>query len=397
MNRGAWHQFGDRSQRLALEQLQNGSGVGVIISPRDLSREKAITYSQHYLAENAQVLLDHQFYIPTYSNKKLESYPISSQRTSISALNAITDHDLAVFAASLEADNRQLGTTAVIAPAVVYEAGRSDIDGLNTKLFRTSKSIGDAIGIPTYATVFLGRSITASENLISRALSSATALNADGWYFGFEFEPERIPSNSDSIERFLNAGLTLACTGNPILHAYAGPLSVLSFCFGATGAAVGHSQNLWHFHRDRWQPDSGQGGGGDAPPRFFSRSLWGTIVYPDETRRLPQGLRLRILTQSAFSQQTATNLQWSRWDANKHFVYIISSEISRIVAGCVTPRESIAYVQSLLQNSINLYGEIERTGLTLMDKAFSYQANWLSAINQFLVNKSDDFDFLELL
>ena len=36
MRRGAWHQFGDRSQRLVLEQLQGGVGVGAIIAPATL-------------------------------------------------------------------------------------------------------------------------------------------------------------------------------------------------------------------------------------------------------------------------------------------------------------------------------------------------------------------------
>ena len=41
MNRGAWHQCGDRSQRLVIEQLEAGRGVGVILSPRDLTRDRA--------------------------------------------------------------------------------------------------------------------------------------------------------------------------------------------------------------------------------------------------------------------------------------------------------------------------------------------------------------------
>ena len=77
-------------------------------------------------------------------------------------------------------------------------------------------------------------------------------------------------------------------------------MGLLSFGFGSTGAAVGHSQNLWKFSRDRWEPPVEQGGGGNAPPRFFSSALWGTIVYPDETALLSNELRAQILTPSQF-------------------------------------------------------------------------------------------------
>ncbi len=82
-----------------------------------------------------------------------------------------------------------------------------------------------------------------SESTLYSLLSYATALNSDGWYFGYEFNQNRIPSNYEDILRFGSALLTLACTGKPVLHSFAGPLALLSLDFGATGEAIGHSQN----------------------------------------------------------------------------------------------------------------------------------------------------------
>jgi hypothetical protein len=48
MRRGVWHQCGDRSQKLAAEQLQRGVGVGVVISPRDLAYNGAMDYAKQY-------------------------------------------------------------------------------------------------------------------------------------------------------------------------------------------------------------------------------------------------------------------------------------------------------------------------------------------------------------
>ena len=48
----------------------------------------------------------------------------------------------------------------LIAPAIPYEAARPDITQLNARLFLAAKAAGDALSIPTYATVVLGSSVT---------------------------------------------------------------------------------------------------------------------------------------------------------------------------------------------------------------------------------------------
>jgi hypothetical protein len=180
------------------------------------------------------------------------------------------------------------------------------------------------------------------------------------------------------------------------LHAFAGPKALLSFGFGATGAAIGHAQNVWHFTRGRWGPPSSQGGGGDAPPRFFSTSLWGTIIYRDETIRLSPSLRNRVLIHSPFSTQVGTNLDWSRWSANKHFVYMICSAVTNISANN-DPRTNAKRAIALLRNARRLHSEISGHSLHLGDNTNAYQNNWRLAMDELLNKRSNDFDYLELL
>ena len=396
MQRGVWHQCGDRSQKLVEEQLQQGSGVGVVLSPRDLSRDNAIAYSESYRKAGAEVLIDHQFYVPDFTNPRFGSYPISNFRQSVSALNKISDQDLISFQNELRADHAVLNASAVIAPAVVYEAGRTDILQLNSRLFGAAKEVAAELQIPIYATVVLGKSVTSSDQTMQSMLSQATALNSDGWYFGFEFEDERIPSTRETVRRCCVAGLTLACTGKPVLHAYAGPMGLLSFGFGATGVGIGHSQNLWKFTRDRWAPASGQGGGGDAPPRYFSKALWGTIVYPDETSQLPVALRNQILSPSPFSTPVAASLTWNRWDAGKHLVYILSQQISSM-ANEANPQKNANAAIELLDNALTIHTAIQQNTVFLTDKTNIYQANWKLALEDLLKDNKTDYEFLELM
>ena len=396
MKRGVWHQCGDKSQKLVKEQLENGAGVGVIISPRDLSQQKSMDYSSEYAALGAEILLDPQFHVPTFSNEKLESYELSEFRKSVSALNRITDTELTKLSLRLQALGVALGCTGLIAPAVVYEAGRDDIIALNARLFNAAKSVGDILGIPTLGTVILGRSIGSADGIVATSLSAITGLNADGWYYGFEFEDERIPSSREDVIRYLSAGLTLACTGKPVLHAYAGPMGLLSFGVGACAVGIGHSQNLWKFTRERWETPKGQGGGGDAPARFFSSSLWGTIIYPDETTRLSNTIRSAVLTHSPFSSPVASSLSWSKWDANKHLVSILCGSLTTI-ASHTDPIQCADQAAIMLTAAIALHGQIAGIGITLADNTNRYQQNWKEALSAVLSTRQSDFEYLALL
>jgi hypothetical protein len=396
MFRGTWHQCGDKSQKLVEEQLQNGNGGGVIISPRDLSRENALEYTENYRDLGAEVLLDHQFHVPGFSNDNIDSYPISAARSGISSLHRMTDAELDNFSQHLDADHRDLNASAVVAPAVIYEAGRADILQLNARLFSAAKRVGDNLGIPTFATVVLGRSVTASEQTIAPILSAATALDSSGWYFAFEFEDERLPSSREAVRRCLGVGLTLACTGRPVLHAYAGPPGLLSFGFGATGVGIGHAQNTWKFDRDRWQIAVGQGGGGNAPARFFSTALWGTIIYPDETVYLSASVRQQVLTLSPFSAPVGQNQAWDRWAANKHLVYSLGTTFQQLAAH-PSPRASANDAITRLQNAVALHTTIQGSGIFLGDNTDSYQQNWLLAMQDVLSGRAGDYEYLELL
>ena len=396
MRRGPWHQCGDKSQKIVEEQLQKKAGVGVIISPRDVSRNDAIKYAYRYRALGAEVLIDHQYYVPGFTNRKLETYPISKFRYDVSSLNKISDEDLTHFVNELRVDHEELVANALVAPAVIYESGRSDIMQLNARLFAASKQVAIELKIPVYATIVLGRSVTASDHTLQTVLSQATALNCDGWYFAFEFEDERIPSARETIRRCCVAGLTLACTGKPVLHAYAGPLGLLSFGFGATGIAIGHSQNLWKFTRERWMPSSTQGGGGDAPARFFSSVLWGTIIYPDEISQLSTALRKQVLTHSEFSTPVANDLPWSRWDSGKHLINVLAQHFTALATE-KDPRKNTKAAIDLLENAIKIHKEIQKENVFLKDNTSSYQPNWKAALEDLMSENQDDYEYLELI
>jgi len=397
MRRGAWHQCGFNSQIVVRDFIQRGVGVGAILSPKDLSLDNAVSYSEEYRDAGGGVLLDPQFYEPEYSAGKLLSYPMAEFRQSLTALGGLSDAALAGLSAALESENQSLGCDAIIAPAIPYEAARPDIARLNARLFDAAKAAGNALGVPTYATVVLGQSVTTAV-VAEGLLSSATALDADGWYYAFEFnDGERLPADVDAVFRYCQAGLTLACTGMPVLNAFAGPLANLAFGSGACGAAVGFWQNLWGFSRARFQPAPAQRGGGDAPPRFFSTPLWGTIVYPDEVLQIDAGLQSQVLSHSPYSAQVQPGLgtRWEKWDSYRHMVHKVM-ERGQQLADLHDARDAMQQVVGDLRSANRLHAQIVSQGLRLRDGSDSYQPSWASAATRLLTEGADDYDWLEL-
>jgi len=398
MRVGAWHQMGDRSQRLVLEQIQAGRGAGVVVSPRDLPLPNAIGYAEQYRDLGAELLLDLQFYFPEFTNDRLDTYPPQRHRAAISQLANLSSTSLQELSTDIATVSRDLHATGVLAPALLYQAARPDISQSNARLFISARRAADDLGLPCYATVFLARSATSSDNTMFSALSDATALSADGWYYGYEFPPERIPSAKAETLRCAAAGLTLACTGKPVFHAYAGPMAIVSPCFGASATGIGHFQNTWSFNPGRWKTASDQGGGGEAPPRFFSTTLWGTIVYPDEVFQLPQPLRTQILSISPYSANLSSPQPspWSRWDANKHLVYAQVTALQDLFAAA-TLDEATGRSSAILSEAVSIHAQIAATGLHLRDATSSYQANWLGALNDLHSQHDGDFQYLEMI
>jgi hypothetical protein len=395
MRRGAWHQCGHNSQKLVGELMQAGLGVGAIISPKDLALDNAKEYSTQYRALGKGVLFDPQFYEPEFAAGKLGTYPTSAFRQSIGTLGALQPSAMSGLAQALETENRELGCEAVIAPAVPYEAARTDIVALNARLFDAAKAAGDAIGIPTYATVVLGHSATTA-GVAHGILSSATALNADGWYYGFEFDAqERLPTDVEAVYRYCTAGLTLACTGKAVLHACAGPLANISYGAGARGVGIGIWQNLWGFTRSKFQPTTGQGGGGDAPPRYFSVPLWGTIVHPDETLQLSAALQSQVMRHSPYSQNLTSGITWPKREASKHLLHMIASATDPL-AEMVNARQAMTAVVASLVSSNALHTAIKTAGVQLRDNTDSYQSSWAAAGTRLLAQNTSDYDWLEL-
>jgi len=141
---------------------------------------------------------------------------------------------------------------------------------------------------------------------------------------------------------------------------------------------------------------TGQGGGGDAPPRYFSPPLWGTIVHPDETLQLSAVLQSQVMHHSPYSQNVAMGITWSRWEANKHLVHAIASATDAL-AQMIDARKAMMATVAALINANALHSKIKAAGVQLRDNTDTYQSPWAAAGTRLLAQNTNDYDWLELL
>lgn len=392
MESGVWHQLGANSQKITIEQLKNNNGVGVIISPKDLNKKKAIEYTDEYQSLNASILLDLQFYEPEYQHKNLTTYGLDSYRLPLSDLKKMPSINMASLSKDITELNKEVGSSAIIAPAMVYEPGNSELYNINEQLFSAAKLAGENLGLPVYATIVLGNGFAKSTELLEEALGQATNLKADGWYFACEVNSGAIPSDMEEVEFICNAILTLAGTGVPLIHAFAGPSGLLSLACGSRSIAIGQHKTLWSFSRSRFQ-ESGRSGGQKIPSRYFSDKLWSTIVLPDESTQISSSIWGKIKSSSPFHPISQNDESWLGNQKHNHLLYVLGNFYSSILKNS---SQSICEDMVVhLKNADEIYKEIAEVLGVVKDNADSHQIVWAKALEQINADRSDDFNFLE--
>ena len=95
------------------ECVLHGAGVGVVISPRDLSRERAVELAPQYRDLHADVMIDPQLYLPDSTVGRISAYAeLVPFRQAVSQLHKIPDAQLVALQAAIHQLNDDLGQSA---------------------------------------------------------------------------------------------------------------------------------------------------------------------------------------------------------------------------------------------------------------------------------------------
>lgn len=409
MIKGLWHQLGYGTENLVLALLQDNVGQGGILSPIDLDFRQSQGTALGFQQAGKGVLWDPQFYDPPLINARSAGYPTHQFRLPVEALSILDLAGQDGLTRALEMVNRSLRSSAVIAPAVIYEAGSPHLWGINQMLFRCAKKAGDHLGIPTLASIPIGSSVSVSEPETLNILGAATALPSDGWYILFEFDRDPVPVSSGRLARCASSCLSLAGTERPILFGFSGLMSLPVMAWGASAVGFGHAATLHQFKgrhfnlRTRLQQAAdrrnGKGGGGPESLRFFSSGLWTGLACPDETSPLAllEELFRKVMIPSPYSQTVMddpSTAEWSLDEAHMHYAWHIHQQVEALLEiPALIDRAN--QVKTLIDGQIELWGEVQSRGIAIRQGFhLGYWTAWKDAIQNALRDQKADYDWL---
>lgn len=396
--RGAWHQLGYQSAATARDVFpkSGGGGVGAILSPKDEGWSGCQSDAAQFRRHGKSVMWDPQFFRLDFQNGYSADYLTNPYRVSLHRNGGLAVTDQSGLARALEITNRDLQTAAVIAPAVCVEASNSRSMDINELLFMLAKQAGDALGIPTLASIPIAASASASEAEIHTIIRRVTSWNAGGWYLLYDFDGNAVPSEFTRLQLWARTCLDLAATGKPLILGYQGLLSVVSVGLGAHGIALGQFQTLWHFDPNHWAGTT-PGPIRRASTKFFSVPLWHPLRFPDDFPTLPSPQADPFLTPSPWSQIPQARQVAARWgdaDARRHFMYTTTQWIDAAMA-LPTPRERAIHAKEHLDQAMAHWVTLSR--LRYQTPHSLPHAEWSALLGWALTNRAQDYDWLDLL
>ncbi len=408
---GAWHQLGAGTHEIAYELLQDNIGEGAIFSHKDLEFRLARGSAHGINTLGKGVLWDPQFFDPEHKPKHSLTYPTQEFRCTEEELIGLSETGKSTLSSALEQVNRDLHCRAVLAPALLYQAGSTKIQAVNRMLFACAKRAGDAIGVPTLASIPFGHSTCVDDSGITAVLNAATSLPADGWYVVFEFSGENYPRKKAEVIRCANACIGLAAVRPNLIFGYGGHLSLPVMAWGAAGAGIGHQKTLWQFLRRRFEDDDSEqakaelkkgGGGKKQIPHFFSSSLWQRLIYTTEVESvltLPSSFHSKILVPTDYSPAIQPGQPFKPWDleqSHKHMLTAWANAITHLSAiPCLSSRNEEAVRQ--MNEQLKLLEELEPHGISFKS---SFKAKhldmWKDVSTELRTRRSSDFEWAEL-
>lgn len=395
--RGAWHQFGHESAAIAADVFPQagGGGVGAIFSPKDGALVSSTNRAASFRGHGKQVMWDPQFYRLSFQNRYTQSYPTDVFRVALARNGSLSSAEQSALSQALEAVNRDLGSVAVIAPAVVMEASTPGHLLINEMLYKVAKQAGDRLGIPTVAPIPIASSASASEVEVDRIIQRITAWGPDAWYLLYDFDGDALPSDLGRLQLWAKTSLNLAGTGKPLIQGYQGMLSAVAVGLGSHAIAVGHFQTLWHFDPDHWQVTSSPSRSG--PPKFLSVPLWHNLKFPDDFTLLPtpQGdPHLTVSPWSAVPQSRRMAANWRHADARRHFMFVSTQWIDSAMA-LPSSRQRASFAKSHLDDAQRHWATLGRLSYPTMPNI--PHRDWSGLLDWALINKAHDYDWLDLI
>ncbi|MDN4080086.1 hypothetical protein QYF52_19255 [Paenibacillus polymyxa] len=375
------------------EFVENNSDIGVIMSPRNCTREQIERHANELHERNAAVLFDPQFYQPRTERENILNYPywndLNFETVEFAARGA---SELCRGVITYQVEN--LNVSEIILPGrfsnVVSE------EWLDTQYAFADTANSMHTGKPVYSTVAIGPDIVRDRSAFDRLLNEIVSYPVEGIYFIVQSPRDFLVNDDLFLYNILDGLLSIRLSNKKVLLGYANQQSLIFGSAGVTGFATGNFRNVRSFHPDTFdvqeQSDRQRATwyyDGNTLSEFRPQTLG--LAYQ-------RGLSDRFgpITEFSRSLLEAANpaiVPWGEPLAFRHYLTVINRQWSEIQN---TPEvERLSLVIGMINQVAHQLNELEKDGVRLGDRSFKSVVD--ATLNALLSFKRDRYQDIQAL
>lgn len=375
------------------EFVEKNHNTGIILSPRNCTREQIERHAIELHDRNADVLFDPQFYQPRTERENILNYPYWNDlnfETVDFATRGATELCRGVVAYQVE----QLNVSEIILPGRFSNVISEDWLAIQYAFADTANYM--STGRPVYSTVAIGPDVVKDRNAFDRLLNEVVNYPVDGIYFIVQSPRDFLVGDELFLYNILDGLLSIRLSKKKILLGYANQQSLIYGTAGITGFATGNFRNVRSFNPDTFdvqeQSDRQRATwyyDGNTLSEFRPQTLG--LAYQ-------RGLSGRFgpITEFSSSLLDAANpaiVPWGEPLAFRHYLSVIKNQWSEMIN--VSESQRLNYVIRLIEHVGEQLTKLERDGVRLGDRSFKQLVEpTLNALMSFKADRQHDIDLL---
>lgn len=240
-------QQGHGMLKMNREFVERYRGTGVILSPRNCTREQIERHAAEMHERDAVVLFDPQFYQPRTERENILNYPYW-QGLNFETVDFASTGASELCEGVIKYQTEVLQVTEVILPGR-YTNALSE-DWLNTHFTFAETANSLKLDRPVYSTIAIGPDIVRERNLFDRVLNEVVGYPVDGVYFIAKVPRDFLVADELYIYNLLDGLLSITLSGKKVLLGYSNQQSLIYASSGVTGLASGNFRNVRSFDPD---------------------------------------------------------------------------------------------------------------------------------------------------
>ncbi|MFB5281824.1 hypothetical protein [Peribacillus sp. Hz7] len=243
-------QQGHGMMGLNREFLESNIGTGVILSPRNCTREQIEKHASEIHQKKGKVLFDPQFYEPRTSLEKILDYPYWGGMD----FNTVEFSDKGaseLCRGVIEFQKNILNVDKVILPGRYTNTASEDWLQMQYTFADSAQKL--QVNKPILSTIALGPDVILDKDMLDKTVNEIISYPVEGVYIVLKHPKNQyLVTNDLYIYNLLNSLLSISLSGKEVILGYTNQQHLFYAGAGVSGIASGNFRNVRSFDPDNF-------------------------------------------------------------------------------------------------------------------------------------------------